>query len=110
MAGAMTEQMKLGDAVLVRAKVERVDHEGGVLYVDAHSDQYGWARPESLTTEAAIRADERRRVERSGYASDEAEWVDIACRCCKSKPLMRTWKFCPTCGSDVRAEREGGAG
>lgn len=67
--------MKPGDAVLVRAKVERVDHEGGVLYVDAHSDQYGWARPESLTTEAAIRADERKRVAAMlrEWASDSRE-------------------------------------
>lgn len=108
----MVEHAKPGDKVLVRAtyvtsRIRGMMANGVRLHGDTSVE---WVSVDALTTEAAIRADERRRVERSGYASDEAEWVDIACRCCKSKPLMRTWKFCPTCGSDVRAEREGGAG
>lgn len=98
--------------MLVRAVVDRTGYANGPIALVNVLDReaYFWVSKGELTTEAAIRADERRRVARSDDASDDADWVDIACRCCKSKPLMRTWKFCPTCGSDVRTPREGGAG
>lgn len=34
----------------------------------------------------------------------EGDWIDLRCRCCKSHPLMRGWKFCPDCGNGIRAE------
>lgn len=29
------------------------------------------------------------------------DWVDHKCSCCKSWPLMRAWKYCPFCSTEV---------
>lgn len=120
----MTEQMKPGDAVLVRATYEDHQDDGTWAWVTIEEDRDmpggdDLVRRSRLTTEAAIRADERRRVaemlgNEAGRLRDrargiyEGEQVDADAACdeidrldIEAETLERMRK---------RIEREGGAG
>ena len=71
-------------------------HEGALDFCAAHDCDECNERRRDLIVEPA------RRTQDTQYS--EGDWIDLRCRCCKSHPLMRGWKFCPDCGNGIRAE------